>query len=500
MAESVRKPQNQKSSQGIGNGPYLAKVVSHLDPSFMSGLEVTLLRDSANEIGDESQTYPVKYLTPFYGSTAYEFMGKNTGNADAYNDTQKSYGMWFTPPDIGVTVLVIFVDGNPSEGYFIGCVPSRFANNMIPAIGGTELVDISPADKSKYSTSMPLPVAEVNRKANDLTKSTAVDKIKKPVHPMADRFLKQGLIEDDARGVTTSSVRRNVPNMVFGILTPGPLDQRDGAKKSNIGRKDSSTKSPVPVGRLGGTQLVFDDGDDRYYRKTPASEGGVEYLEGNKGNKDIPYNEYFRVRTRTGHQILMHNSEDLIYIGNARGTSWVELTSNGKIDIYAQDSISIHSENDLNIRADRDINLEAGRNFNVRSVLGAVHIDATTNLELVVGANGYLTTLGSIHLNAAGDANITAAGNSNIKSAHHIETAGAIDMNGPAATPATKALPLSLNDNLVTDGSLEWAKTKYIKSDPVKSIMKRIPMHEPWPLHENQAPQFVTPDNTDRDA
>ena len=71
-----------------------------------------------------------------------------------------------------------------------------------------------------------------------------------------------------------------------------------------------------------------------------------------------------RLRTRTGHQILMHNTEDLIYVGNAKGTAWIELSSNGKIDIYARDSISVHTENDLNFTADRDINFQAGREFN----------------------------------------------------------------------------------------------------------------------------------------
>ncbi|MFM6199336.1 MAG: hypothetical protein ACKPE1_09375, partial [Dolichospermum sp.] len=60
------------------------------------------------------------------------------------------------------------------------------------------------------------------------------------------------------------------------------------------------------------------------------------------GDKD-GQNELVRIRTRTGHQILLHNSADLIYIANAKGTAWVELTSNGKIDIFAQDSVSIHT-------------------------------------------------------------------------------------------------------------------------------------------------------------
>lgn len=520
--EGRSSEQLAQAKSGIGTGPYLAKVVSHLDPSFMSSLEVTLLRDQGNSVGADGQTYVVKYMTPFFGSTSYEFMGTNTGNADAYNDTQKSYGMWFVPPDVGVTVMVMFIDGNPSEGYWIGCIPSKFANNMIPAIGGASQVDISPADKAKYATTAQLPVAEVNRKANDLTKGASVDKIKRPVHPIADRFLEQGTLEDDVRGVTNSSVRRDIPNMVFGISTPGPLDKRAGAKRSYVGRQDSYSPTPVPVSRLGGTQLVMDDGDDQYQRKKPASEGAVEYadiLAGEKGDPNIPYNEYFRVRTRTGHQILLHNSEDLIYIGNARGTTWIEMTSNGKIDIYAQDSVSIHTGTDLNIRADRDINLEAGRNINMRTETGTLHADIKKNLEFVVDGDGFLTTKGAVHvnattavnvtattnieLNATGNANITATGNTNINSANHTETAGKINMNGPAAEKAikaTKSIALTLNDNIVTDGSLDWSKTKYLKTEPLKSIMKRVPMHEPWPQHENFSPTFYTPDNTDRDV
>jgi len=90
------------------------------------------------------------------------------------------------------------------------------------------------------------------------------------------------------------------------------------------------------------------------------------------------FNEHVRLRTRTGHQILMHNAEDLIYIGNSRGSAWIELTSNGKIDIYTDDSISIRTANDLNVHADRDINLSAKRNIN---------INAGENMKTTVGIN-----------------------------------------------------------------------------------------------------------------
>lgn len=413
MAIDSRTSQNKTASAGIGTGPYLAKVISHLDPSFMCGLEVTLLRDQANDKGDELGTYFVRYISPFYGSTAYEFMGKNKENNQAFNDTQKSYGMWFSPPDIGVTVLVFFVDGNPASGYYLGCIPSRFMNHMIPAVAASTLTDSSPDDDQKYNTSFPLPVAEVNRRANDLSQSTDIDRIKKPVHPFAERLLEQGLIEDGIRGTTTSTPRRESPSMVFGISTPGPLDKRPSAPRSYVGRKSTKSPSPVHISRLGGTTFVMDDGDDRYQRKTPASSGPIEYVDilaGEKGDPTIPYNEHFRIRTRTGHQILLHNSEDLIYIGNARGTTWIELTSNGKIDIFAEDSISIHTKNDFNLRADRDINLEAGRNVNIKATAeylapddlyndkdifdnrrfekGRVYIESVENFDLLIGRNG----------------------------------------------------------------------------------------------------------------
>jgi hypothetical protein len=187
----------------------------------MGGLEVTLLRSDGNIIGDASQTYPAKYAPPFYGTTTFEFMGYNL---DSYDDTQKSYGMWFVPPDIGVTVMVTFIDGQSDQCYWTNCIPSRFMNQMVPAIGASESVVFAPGDDEKYDVSS-IPVAEVNRRANDLTKGLDIEKVPRPVHPIAERYLEQGTLEDQVRGAVTSTTRRDVPNMVSGISTPGPVDR-----------------------------------------------------------------------------------------------------------------------------------------------------------------------------------------------------------------------------------------------------------------------------------
>lgn len=584
MSVEKRPVRGKQLNAGLGSGIYLAKVVSTLDPTFMGKLKVTLLKEQGNAVGIDSKTYQVTYAPPFFGQTPYEALGFN--NTD-FNDTQKSYGMWFVPPDVGVTVICSFVNGDPGQGIWFACLPPSFANTMVPAIGGTKQVDLSSDDKKKFNTTQPLPTGEINKKFNRDAQEIDPEKIKKAVHPIADRFLEQGTLEDDVRGVAQTSARRNVPNAVFGITTPGPLDYRSDSKRLNLGPSEHQSASAIPVSRLGGTQFVIDDGDDRFQRKTSAGTGPVDYadvLEGEKGDPTIPANEYTRIRTRTGHQLLLHNSEDLIYIGNSRGTAWVELTSNGKIDIYSADSISIHSENDLNIKADRDINIEAGRNINMKATAeyqspevlhrrddegnpipkikddagieaGRIQIESAFNTNILIGANGkietrnyenaegvpldgdldvsiigstrmstgygvvaphdyelkvfgdsLIKTTGNLDLNTDGNNAYTAGGTTDILSGgNHTETAAQIHMNGPQARTAEEAvkadtiIDLTKHISAFNDYKLTWSESKYI-SGTIKSIMKRVPMHEPWIQHENLAPVEQNQTSTDREV
>lgn len=533
MAELQRPSAANDGKKGtLGNGIYVARIISHLDPTFMGSLEVTLLKDQSNTPGEDAETQIVRYASPFFGYTPFEFMGKNDGSnstIEGFNDTQKSYGMWFVPPDIGVNVLCMFVDGDPAQGYWFACVPGRYINNMVPAIAATTENILDDEDKARYgNTKQPLPVAEINKRINGEKQEIDPEKIKKVVHPIADRFLEQGTLEDDVRGPSTSSPRREAPSAVFGISSPGPVDRRTNAKKAKIGKNDSKSE-PVPVSRLGGTQIVMDDGDDRYHREKTAAEGPVKYIdlldeEAQKkiklGEATIPYGEYFRIRTRTGHQLLMHNSEDLIYLGNARGTSWIEMTSNGKIDIYALDSISIHTQTDLNIRASRDINFECGRNMNFRTESGRWHAEIATDMEflinndalltvgndldILVGASTKFSTNTDFDLAVGGESKYSSVGDISIGSGGEVKINGTkINLNGPNnADPAETSdhvKPYQLHDNPATSITAGW-ETKRYQSGVVQSFMKRIPMHEPWPLHENQAPAQLTPDLTDREV
>jgi len=485
-------------STPVDPGPFLAKVVSHLDPTYMGSLEVQILREVGGDENSDGQLTTVKYLNPFYGVTGSEHVGEE----DDYNNTQKSYGMWFVPPDPGTLVVVIFIGGDPRKGYWIGCVQDEGMNFMVPGLAATEFV----VGDTKTDDSQRVPVAEYNKVTNDNTGDPT--KRYKPQHPFTEFLIKQGLIQDDTRGVTTSSARREVPSSVFGISTPGPVDKN--GKRGKIGKAEHQIDGAF-VSRLGGSTFVMDDGNDKFVRKTNASEGPPEYanllLGETDGDPAIPHNELIRFRTRTGHQILLHNSEDLIYISNSRGTAWIELTSDGKIDIYAEDSISVRTKQDMNFYADRDINLEAGRNMNIK-VGGEMHTHTIADHILIVDGNQKIhvkkdsdhtivgntkeKVVGNFDLNVDGHIYQTSGKENHTNAGGNIvETAPQIHMNGPAATKAEKAeLPQRLKLHTLPD------------QDDIplnNSIMRRIITHEPYPHHENLDPLKVKPEQTDRD-
>lgn len=373
-SEENRSAPNSTTKDGT---PCLAKVISVADQTFNGTLEVQLMRESGNNESSSSQIRQVKYLSPFYGVTSYDYLGNSP---DTHDETQKSYGMWMVPPDVGTYVVVIFLNGDEKKGYWIGCpMINENMNFSTPGYAATEYISDESRETDREKSRVP--GTEYNKKIHE-GNDDGTRKFK-PEHPLAVALEKQGLLKDDTRGITSSSARRDIPSMVFGISTPGPTDK--SGKTGKVGKAESK-KNDAFVSRLGGSSFVMDDGDDKWEREKIPSDGPPIYKnveEKEFGLRDRPHNELIRLRTRTGHQILLHNSEDLIYIGNSRGTAWIELTSDGKIDIFTEDSINIRTKQDFNLYCDRDFNLEIGRNFNTK-VHGEMHTNVIKDQVLIV--------------------------------------------------------------------------------------------------------------------
>ena len=469
-------------------GPYVGYVKNPGDLNRMGRLFVFIpsLHGEYDETNkqQENQLIPVSYCSPFAGQTP---LSETTEGNREFANTQKSYGFWMVPPDIDTKVLVMFADGDINSGYWMGCVYEDFMNHMTPGIGVSNPDKFvgTPSEIEEYYSQLSLsqvPVAEAQRKGEsinvanlntDLDRDTAFSV--RPAHtPSTQSLIAQGLITDNVRGTTTSSARRESPSQVFGISTPGPIDfeGQQTRKRESINRhgriftdaNDQFAFNKVAHSRLGGNTFVMDDG-------TPVTREGTTNL------TDIE-NELIRIRTRSGAQVLLHNSKDVVYIINSSGTAWIEFTQDGKMDVYAKDSVSIHTENDMNFRADRDINLEAGRNVNIKAIKsagapgqdsgGRVHIDAGANYELVIGTDGLIKAGANIKTFAGTDFNV------NTGSEIHFNTSGKVSS--------------SVTASLATHGTSD-----------LTSIMKRIPTQEPWTDHEDKKREDVTSNKTDRE-
>lgn len=354
-ASTSKAPGGDKSWTGQNPGPYLAVVKNNIDPTRMGRLQVYIPSLVKATDPNVNQLITCEYLAPFYGAKGGKYA---KGAGIGYEDSQHSYGMWMVPPDLETKVLVIFAEGKMEQAYWIGCVQEPFTNHMTPGIasstnthdaldGTFEGADAGfQQDKQSTYGSKNVPAGELNRNTAGALKNNNYESTPKPIHPFAETLLAQGLSADNIRGNTSSSARRETPSAVFGISTPGRKDE--GSARQKVGVKGATREDFVTRGT--GHTFVMDDGDA------------------------VGNNQLTRLRTATGHQILMHDTDGSIYIANGSGNAWIEMQSNGRIDLYSGiGGINFRTEGDMNFHSDLNMNFHANKQVRMSSANEMIH-------------------------------------------------------------------------------------------------------------------------------
>jgi len=472
MTESVQRsrgrPSNYKFDRGgvpAEFGPFTGIVMSTVDPTRAGRLRVYIEAfadggDTAME--DESKWTTVSYMPPFYGNTPFDPATGVNDAVGAYPGNPNAYGMWFTPPDIGVTVVCIFLNGDRSQGYYIGAIPEQGLGNMYPAIGSSNKFDVGNENQKEYfAAATRLPVSEININNEEIFNDPRFFEKTKPVQGfLAQSLFQQGLIDDIERGTIRSSSQRETPSSVFGVITPGIPIFQGGMKPNDIRAKlDAGEIKPNDarvIGRTGGHSLVMDDGD----------------LQGD--------NSMFRLRTTKGHQITMSDTGNFFYIIHANGQTWLEFGVEGTVDIYSTNSVNIRTKGDINLHADRDINMFAGRNFKVKS-MEDMQLESMTSLILNAQTDVTVYSKATVGVKADGTLTLNSAGGSWGAGGELRLAAGAIDLNGPAAdtVPTPNPLTKTLFDDTEFNNSTGWQVTP----GNLESVVSRAPTHEPYPYH-----------------
>lgn len=460
-------------------GPWLGIVKDNVDPSGMGTLKVLIpARGASGEKGRDGNLVTCRYLNPFYGVKSQA--GIDPTQPANYEATQHSYGMWFTPPDIDTEVMVIFVEGKDTKAFWIGCVMEPYMNHMIPGIASSTNTfsdDVSDFGQSKEKIygSDNLPAGEFNRTLYNNEQSGRGFDQKKPIHPFTKRLSEQGLITDTVRGTTSSSARRESPSNVYGISTPGPI-KRDSKKFSKVGPIDK--QKTVKLTRDPGHTFVMDDGDAN-------------------GN-----NHLVRLRTSTGHQILMHDTEGVIYIANGSGNAWMEFDKSGRIDVYSADSINLRSTTNFNIHSDAGINLYAKDKVKIRGKNGVVLDGANIinyadkdiknqatkgNVTTRAGENIYSYADGLQHHNAQGRLDLS-AGQVHFNSYSVSATGTPLQLRTKYyEADGTNTLEEKFDDVLTVNKKSILTRTP--GSNDTMSGMGQMPTHEPA-IHANKVIRF----------
>jgi len=184
------------------------------------------------------------------------------------------------------------------------------------------------------------PVAEMNVYSGQ-TGNPQVNPLRPTYTPLFNGLKLQGLSNDPLRGAGTSSVWRDETPTVQGWLSPG------------------------------GNQFVMDDGS------------GTQLI---------------RIRTKSGAQLLISETDGHIYAISRDGKTWMELNNDGNIYAYAA--------GDFNIGAGQDINFSAGRHINFSSPSGILNISApsvniqSTSGDLSLRASNSLNLYGGTQINS----------------------------------------------------------------------------------------------------
>ena len=141
----------------IDPGPHIGIVKNTVDTARTGKIQVYIGLYGGPDENDPKYWKDLAYISPFYGYTNPQSPPTGSGG---YVQNKHSYGMWFTPPDVGTKVICVFVNGDPNQGFYLGSVVNADAHHMVPAIGAREnYVDTG---NPYFADSVQLPVVELN--------------------------------------------------------------------------------------------------------------------------------------------------------------------------------------------------------------------------------------------------------------------------------------------------------------------------------------------------
>lgn len=374
------------------------------------------------------------YVAPFGGTISN--ISRGVDDNENISDGAVSYGAWHIPK-FGANVIVMCIDKNPHFRVWLGCVFDQYSPHTLP--------------HGRF----------INEDQNGPISSR-----EGPIKPLSDNFNK-AFNSDKKYEWRTRIADYSVASIDNNVVN----EKRTGSKEVDDKEGYSLSRRDPKV-----TINNRKNYDSQVYCWVSP---GFHSL----SMDDRAENSRMRLRTSTGHQIIMDDTNERVYIMTAEGENWIEMDQKGNVDIYSSKRVSIRSKQDINLTSDETVRLHGKKGIHLSTEAGDIRMDAKkasmhinvdenyvincanhysayigsldilSNTYITVGANEKLNLTGSTSL-LTGTDSVFINGSSNV-----LISGSVIHLNGPATPMAEKPLIDILLPTYWTN---------------------RVPDHEPW--------------------
>lgn len=364
-----------------GGNLFLGVVVDTDDPLQMGRVRVYCA--DLNDDPKKVQHLPwAAYVSPYGGSirNASFTRGHQKDNATTGGTTQ--YGFWGIP-EMGANVLVACINGDIRRRVWLGCLYEHQETGALL----TGVYDWGSSQGADGPLSAPSPYVQDRQ----------------PLQPQYDN------LSEAFKGDKSSPEWKSRAADYSGMVN---LDFEFGSNASVTGgERDSWVKDAL--GALGYDWTSFKNlGGYLTSKVVGLMTPGLHSI----SMDDRAFNSRIKLRTTAGHQIILDDSNERIYVSTYEGKSWIEMDVNGNIDIYADRRLSVRAKKDINFSTDETFRVKAKKGIYMYSGDtraqagltegsvgdGEIRFHATNNVHLYGEGDFYTKILGDVDFDVDG--------------------------------------------------------------------------------------------------
>lgn len=453
--------------------PYITvgEVVDTNDPQQMGRLRVLCPALNDNEDNPREFIPWASYVAPFGGNIQVGTRGPDQDDMKG----PASYGMWAIPK-VGAQVLIMCLDGKTDHRVWIGCLYGQFLPHTMP--------------HGRFSSD--------DRATSQQNPAGPFDSFERRIEPLSSNF-KDAFPNTQDENFEFRT--RAADYQVAGIVKEKQLNQTfsrlldDSDRGYSLSRLDPELKPALNL-----TPANFDN------MVTSIVSPGFHAI----SMDDRIENGRMRLRTTAGHQVILDDTNERIYISTAKGKNWVEIDQEGNIDVYTEGKMSVNAERDINfntkgsfrVNADRGIHMRSGKEVRVtskedismrsetdmrfESVQNIIHESKAANISMKASQQVFVETVKG-NLNLRSGANllnssqrltsfdtqtgfVVGADTIQLGGGSVVVSGSTIDLNGSSATLPTPT---------------KGATSADVKDERLAFYPNRIPEHEPWARGSN---------------